>query len=300
MSADAPRSRGLRACSSRPRAAATPQTAYSVKRDGDDNLYSLELATGAPPPRPDRLRRRRVARLLSRLRRALRHRRRARRPGRLRPRQRRLRPGRPAGARRHRHRPRLRRRRQALHVDRRPEPPRLYQIDLVSGRADVVGDQGSRSPASTGALPPPGCPSGLYGLEGDADPPPGSPGGSTASTPATARRPPSAGWRPSPRSTAASSSAVPARSGGSTTGEVFTVNARDRARHRRAPRRRRRGAASRAWRSHDGTCSGLPLQAPLEIPAAGPWALAALVLALAACALACARRLPPAAPPRAG
>ncbi len=160
-------------------------------------------------------------------------------------------------------------------------PKRLYQIDLVSGRADVVGDQGVQITGLTGRYPTDACPSGLYGLEGDADPAHGRPGrlhcldtgrgAATAIGRLEAVNPVDGGIE---------FSGAGALWGLDDEGTVFTVNAatgRATVVHRADPGRR--GFESLAI--FDGTCSGLPLQAPLEIPAAAPWALAALALALA-------------------
>lgn len=164
-------------------------------------------------------------------------------------------------------------------------PKRLYQIDLVSGRADVVGDQGVQITGLTGRYPTASCPSGLYGLEGDADPARGKPGrlhcldtGTGAAT-AVGRL-----EAVNPVDGGIEFSTAGALWGLDDEGTIFTINAatgRATVVHRADPGRR--GFESLAI--YDGTCSGLPLQAPIEVPAARPWVLAALALALAAGAL---------------
>ncbi|MGH9361040.1 MAG: hypothetical protein ACRD2T_03930, partial [Thermoanaerobaculia bacterium] len=58
-----------------------------------------------------------------------------------------------------------------------PKPPRLYQIDVPSGRADLVGEQKTEITGLAGGRPTATCRSGLYGLGGDSAPAQNKPGG---------------------------------------------------------------------------------------------------------------------------
>lgn len=177
-----------------------------------------------------------------------------------------------------------------MSTDAPKRPTRLYQIDLVSGRADVVGDQGIEITGLTGRHPTAACPSGLYGLEGDANLSTNKPGrlhcvdtgngGATAIGRLEAVNPVDGGIE---------FSSAGALWGLDDEGTIFTVDAaigRATVVHRADPGRR--GFESLAI--DDGTCAGLPIQAPAEIPVGGPWGLAALALAMTACALALLRR----------
>ncbi len=171
-----------------------------------------------------------------------------------------------------------------------PKPPRLYQLDLVSGRADLVGGQGVEITGLTGRHPTDGCPSGLYGLEGDANAS-GKParlfcldragGAAAAIGRLEAVNPVDGGIE---------FSSAGALWGLEDGGTIFTIDAqtgRATVVHRADPARR--GFESLAI--DDGACAGLRLpQAPLDVPAA-PWALALLAAALAAGGLLLLRHL---------
>jgi hypothetical protein len=179
-----------------------------------------------------------------------------------------------------------------MSTDAPKRPTRLYLLDRTTGRADVVGDQGVEITGLTGRRPTQGCPSGLYGLEGDADPAHGKPGRlfciDTVTGAATAI---GELGNVHPVDGGIEFSSTGALWGLDDEGNVFTVDAKTghaAVVHRADPGRR--GFESLAI--DDGTCSGLPVQqAAVEVPAAGPLALAALALALAACALLALRNI---------
>jgi hypothetical protein len=170
-----------------------------------------------------------------------------------------------------------------------PKPPRLYQIDLVSGRADLVGNQGVEITGLTGRHPTAACPSGLHGLEGDAN---------AASKPArlfcldTGSGAATAIGRleaVDPVDGGIEFSNAGALWGLEDEGTIFAIDAgtgRAGVVHRADPSRR--GFESLAI--DDGTCAGLRLPPALDVPAA-PWALALLAVALAVGGLLLSRRL---------
>lgn len=159
-----------------------------------------------------------------------------------------------------------------------PNPPRLYQIDVPSGRADLLGEQGTAITGLGGGFPRTGCLSGLYGLGGDAAPAAGKPGrlycidtargGATAIGPLGTVDPVDGGLDVGASGTVW---------GLDDQGTIFSV---DRA-SGRATVVQRADAARRGFEGlaiADGICAA---EAPHEIPAAGPAALAALAAVLA-------------------
>ncbi len=160
-----------------------------------------------------------------------------------------------------------------------PKPSRLYQIDLVSGRADLTGSQGVEITGLTGRYPTGDCPSGLYGLEGDADPAKKPGRLFCLDTANGAARAIGRLGAVNPVDGGIEFSSAGALWGLDDLGNVFAVNAAT----GRASVVHRADVARRGFESlaiDDGSCSGLPV--PLEVPAAGPAALTALAAALAA------------------
>ncbi|HVF58462.1 MAG TPA: hypothetical protein VNJ70_01415 [Thermoanaerobaculia bacterium] len=160
-----------------------------------------------------------------------------------------------------------------------PNPPRLYQIDVPSGRADLLGEQGTAITGLAGGFPRTGCLSGLYGLGGDTDPAAGKPGrlycldtsrgGATAIGPLGTVDPVDGGLDAAGTGTLW---------GLDDQGTIFSVDRTS----GRATVVQRADAARRGFEGlaiADGVCAA---EAPAEIPAAGPTALTALAAALAA------------------
>ncbi|HEX5760668.1 MAG TPA: hypothetical protein VF121_15885 [Thermoanaerobaculia bacterium] len=161
-----------------------------------------------------------------------------------------------------------------------PKPPRLYQIDVPSGRADLLGEQKTEITGLTGGPPTKTCRSGLYGLGGDSDP---------------AKNKLSQLYCLDPDSGAATAlgklQTVNPVDGGiefgasgvlwglDDEGTIFWLNTLS----GRAAVVVRADPARRGFEGlaiDGGVCAGPQAQSPLEIPAAGPAAFAALAAAL--------------------